>query len=1475
MHRRPGRRKPVGSILHRYYNLEGENSSTSLKLKGDTFAGHVTVEVEEQTEDAAMREETTMRKEATMRENNDNPATEGDELDCRSRDFNASEYFRRLLEESSLEDLISKSKKIEREIKQNDNFMQSVVYENYKKFIDAADAITFLKGNFKHVREKIKKINEHITHIDDSSNKVNRKVCNDLQKMENIINIKKVLHDVNTIMKMPKRMFSQIARKDYITALRMFIDAVPFFFKNRHLSPFLNLYLDCNNLANIACYFYLKMLKHGGNSNGEAAPHKGTPHKGTPHKGTPHKGTPHKGTPHKGTPHKGTPHKGGASNLQEKSHFKEGIYTMHGSCENEEGNPFPPFNSDNLGESFELLHLHVVPSEEIMTCLYVVLAYGKSRKKVRNLYVYNRIMAIKFMLCSIFNLHNYEQFEKKREKFVCTLLTADSLQYCDDNYKKDGCHGDKPNTEMYNKNFETVFDLAYIHLVHFFFGILDCFEKLFIRTFSDANMSLGGGISRIRRLIRLMEEHVKNGENRESRNSGERELYHLSDRFQEKFTRQGSVSPETLSPNDDSEKEGITQKIYPQCDNLREELTNIWVEDEDKKIVEVLAKGFFKALLKLTIDFVYMFSPPIKIVLLSLKRLVDFVKRHERYKVLMKPILRRFTKKLYFTHLKLYFYNLCFTSSLRFGIFFNVCNSDINDTYLILNRKKELGHTLLLSLCLTLIDLEIFYEHVHANTIFYFKNLINFVLIYFIFLTKFVNCFMSSFVCVSEKKTRRLASSLGHIDKGYLDIEKEQHMIHAQNAQVENEKREVRWTRGDSSLSREPLNDCTHFGPNSVTDDDFSEDIYTHERGPFRYKSIYEIANSDEVTNEDVVGNQSTKWNKLARYLYNCVDVNHGEMHKHLKNAKKFMKLDYERFIDEITQTQIREMYTPKGEEDALGRGVEYTGKKGYCSNVVDLQEKEGEVHFLLSMVCILESFKRESIPKIFTIILDLYKDAHALVKEDKQISLRSDLTNLLYTDAYPLCKRGDDSEGGDVSEGGDEDTGSKMKGRYTRKCTATDKRTENSDDGLMFDVSSPTEGEEKGNIFVNEMDSFLCGSGEEKKFKMKSYDAKMGYEEWKERRKVKGEIINGEDDNSNGDIFKRDGRSKETVHEEMNREESKKKKKVRELITNGMNNDRDYFMSDAYCSGDDDEDEKEKCTRGICSFVKYKFRKKCSEMMNVYISYCVNKLWTNMKLYLEEEKWIEVKKVKLVSNNFMYCFQNVNYIYSCLSSFFDPKGGGKYNQGDHNEVYIKIKRGLERICEKKVCEVKAFEKEKKIREESSQGALCNTSLSQTTCSYITSPNVNSLDGQKNLEMYMYRMYMLKMKNYKKNLHLESHKIILVIIKILFKNYAEFVRTLHFNDLGLYKLKVDFAFYYHCLRYYIPADDENVLFVILNEVLINARDRVGGTCISSHSNMPTSVYPLLLLDDLGDIARENQQLILRTLAGEGGERGSG
>ncbi|CAD2096508.1 vacuolar protein sorting-associated protein 51, putative [Plasmodium vinckei] len=1199
--KRGERRKGVGYLLNEYYNIENESKEvvTDLRVKNkneNVVKGYVSNTKLRKDDNANTNGSYT--KDGSNLESVDT-LNEMDELNKKSSEFNADIYFRRLLEKSTLDDLINRSKKMEKEIKQNDNSIQSIVYENYNKFIYAGDTVVLLKNNFKQVKEKINLINQHIDCIDSSFKKTNKNTSSEIEQVENIIQIKKLLKNIHTIMQTPKNMYSLIIEKKYIEALKLFIELIPFLYQNRHINSFVCLYMDCNNLANIACSLYFKFL--------------------------------HNATPNVDKNENGIINELN-KNLEENNTSNDATNAQ--------------FFENNLKDLFQKLSSSVIPNDTIASCFEAILSYGKEKKVMRNLFIQNRIIALKYLLCNIFNLKNYDpnnmediKNNEKDEEDIFFVLENNS------NIEK---------TKIGLKTFENITKLVYEHLLQFFFEIIDSYENVFLKN-ENSSSELTHSAYTTKLISELNEASIKQS------------------------LRSGIVYEKKKKKNDEP-------TILMDEDSYHE-LKEMWNINCDEEVITIFTKGFFRTLLKLKIDLLYVCNPPANMIVCCLKKLINNVKQKEnemknkekKLSNILSPILNSYIKKLLYTIMKNHFYKLCYKNSLNIISFYNMCNN--NDIHFIVENKNELHHKILLALCLEVIDLKIFYEEVkEISSDWFIKNIINFVTIYFIFLNNFLSSFMDQFICVYDR---------------VKDIENE-------NANT-----------------------------------NYVEPIY--ENAFFNYKNIYSInCELDEVKNEKT---KMSVYKELSNYFYNSVDINNIEIQNILKKLKKKLNVDYKEFITKLIEEHVSKL------------------------NKIN---KIKEIYFLLTLASIFNNFKKEGISKIFTILLDIYSASNHLVKGNKKLYLSYTLESIFYKDVYPF----------------------NLKTEVNSMCS--DK----------FD-----EGLKKTNYEHVSSNANLDKNNEMPVLKDKNYLEK---EENKSLDKNQGQNFDGASALYSGDENKMENNFE------------------------GKDNESDWSEGTSDLS-ENEKIKKEKSTKSIKKFAKKIFHNKCSELANIYIFYYVNRMSNNIELYLERlGKNIE-ENSNMISSNFLYILKNVNDIYFTLNLIL----GGDKTKDINKYIYF------EEICKKIKKEIN-----KTIIKEDNPIYVIDNDSNNFKDTNMLSPSGNqsngvNIKGSKNLEMYMYKLYIAKMKNYKKNIKLQTKQIIFIIIKIVFKNYMEYVRNIHINEYIFKNLKIDFVFYFYFLKHYISKDDEKLLFVILNDVLISAVEKMNKQAISSNH---TTVYPTYLLD---------------------------
>ncbi|EUD65321.1 hypothetical protein C922_04264 [Plasmodium inui San Antonio 1] len=1408
-------RKNVGAILHRYYGLDGQSGTAKQEqggVNGMVRSNEAKLNGGKEGESRIMWKSPKGGNQMCTEEPID--ASDSEQLNQKSTDFNVSEYFKKMLQKASLKDLIQKAKNIEKEIKQNDNFMQSVVYENYNKFMKAADTIVNLKRNFGDVKDKIGDINEQLNCIDKNSHLVNNKIGKNYKKIRSLLQIKELLNGVHTIMSIPRRMFDLILLGDYTQSLQLFMEAVPFFHDNRSMRIFRDLYLDSENMASIACYYYEQELGRG-------------------------------------------------ITLSRSEH------TQSGEQSTQSGKQPTHYDGNSAEDFFNHLCEQVTSNEEITSALYLILAYGKDKKEVRNVFLRNRLAAMKYLLCEISNWGSYiEDGATKEEEQDNGQSASTPNQSAKEKEPLRHPSESAPHDEGHNRVFKTVLELAYTKWLHFFFTMIRSYGQLFLLDFYCAcdetrmersgRLEALGGIPRLRALMRKLGEATVDA--RGKGGAGQASYNHTAANYNNDAANSGNA-PDGVNPPPINWQEGHLEALLS--------------TDDDREMMELLRKILFKLLQDLTVDLIYMLNPPVKLVALCVRVLQEGVRDEEGEEARkstrnadnlsvnhgnthlgsthlgsnqrVSPLMDEFLKRINSELLKFHVYSLCLQNDRSLMRFFSLCKE--KEASYILENKPELSHHILLSLCLVLIDLEAFYKEIPlTSTDFYFKNLINFVIIYFVFLVRFVDSFIRYFVCVFEG--RRNDGGEGAKDDGSPFEE-------------------------DPPVDKEQIFQCRNIYP------------------PEAYYS--DVDNADEEKKKK----KKSTWKCTAKWIYQSVTFDGGEFQNVLMERKKLMKMDFDKFIESIIKKHRFEA------------------------------EKKIEMNFLFTLVGILDNMKKEGVLKVCTVIVDMYKEAHTLVNQRKRISLRCTFEDLLYKDSYPFCKMREGEEGQKRNEDqadayADEERHSKglpcIKNGYLNGAAKTAYYTFQREDPLPghddqddFDdhdnldhharelehlpTQEGAETDEEGKLH-----SVLILRQEEKQHKMKSRGIGLGHSGEQNNAqdgdnlllpKRSANFVASEGDEPgetghaailapNGGEVERGGATRLVAEggvttgdaqqggprkgKPRKGEPSKGEPLSGEPPSEGTRSD-EFRSDDDY---DDNQDDTKNYTVGIRNFAKFKFLEKRNELMNAFLSYYLNKISRSVKEFLQREKWTEGKKTELVSKNFIYLLNNIIAVYSYLASFLESKATGAAATGaasasgerDHfNDVKGKIGEALDRVCK----EYAKGRRGKTSSELQAGGGNHDVGRSYVSENRIDLGNTEQKEThhEKNLEMYMYKLYMCKMKNYRSNLHLENKKIILVIIKILFKNYSEYVRDLYFNEYGFEKLRVNFFFFFHCLKVFVPMDDEHVLFVILNEVLISAYER--STNFTPSSAGVNAIYQSFLLNEIDCDLGANRDFIMNSL----------
>ncbi|CAG8534003.1 7736_t:CDS:1 [Ambispora gerdemannii] len=93
-------------------------------------------------------------------------------LDIDSNSFEPEKYFNKLVTEKQLSELIQQDNDLITEIRQLNGDMETLVYENYNKFISATDTIQKMRSNVEAMESEMDQLTKNVSNMSNISREV-------------------------------------------------------------------------------------------------------------------------------------------------------------------------------------------------------------------------------------------------------------------------------------------------------------------------------------------------------------------------------------------------------------------------------------------------------------------------------------------------------------------------------------------------------------------------------------------------------------------------------------------------------------------------------------------------------------------------------------------------------------------------------------------------------------------------------------------------------------------------------------------------------------------------------------------------------------------------------------------------------------------------------------------------------------------------------------------------------------------------------------------------------------------------------------------------------------------------------------------------------------------------------------------------------------------------------------------------------
>ena len=164
--------------------------------------------------------------------------------------FDPESYVTKMLRESRLTQLIDKEQLLTKQIKTLDNEMQTLVYENYNKFISATDTIRQMKKDFKIMEDEMTHLISTMSSINTNNHQIHETLDPRRQEIRKLTSIHLLLQKLQYLFQLPTKLKEYAEENQYELAVKTYSKALKALQKYEHIPSFNHIQQTCIETMN-------------------------------------------------------------------------------------------------------------------------------------------------------------------------------------------------------------------------------------------------------------------------------------------------------------------------------------------------------------------------------------------------------------------------------------------------------------------------------------------------------------------------------------------------------------------------------------------------------------------------------------------------------------------------------------------------------------------------------------------------------------------------------------------------------------------------------------------------------------------------------------------------------------------------------------------------------------------------------------------------------------------------------------------------------------------------------------------------------------------------------------------------------------------------------------------------------------------------------------------------------------------------
>uniref|UniRef100_UPI00358F659C vacuolar protein sorting-associated protein 51 homolog n=1 Tax=Myxine glutinosa TaxID=7769 RepID=UPI00358F659C len=172
-------------------------------------------------------------------------AEKDDPCDIDGAKFDPDVFMTKLRRECSLAKLMDFETDMVRKIRLLDSDMQTLVYENYNKFISATDTIRKMKNDFKKMEDEMESLAANMASITEFSGKIGATLQDRRRQITKLSGVHTLLRKLQFLFELPALLARCVELQKYAQAVRYYIRAQDVLQQYKHMPSFHGIQDDC------------------------------------------------------------------------------------------------------------------------------------------------------------------------------------------------------------------------------------------------------------------------------------------------------------------------------------------------------------------------------------------------------------------------------------------------------------------------------------------------------------------------------------------------------------------------------------------------------------------------------------------------------------------------------------------------------------------------------------------------------------------------------------------------------------------------------------------------------------------------------------------------------------------------------------------------------------------------------------------------------------------------------------------------------------------------------------------------------------------------------------------------------------------------------------------------------------------------------------------------------------------------------